>query len=107
MAEEFVKALSQRVSKVLRERVGKYTLLLTEVSDSKIVMCFKEGATGVYYVKVMLERDLSSLNCREAEYSPHGLYAFSKNPVDLATKAYEKAMELVNRATSLGVLRDQ
>lgn len=97
MSEEFISALSQKVKRVVSERQGNYTLLLTEIQGIRVIFCLKETTLELYYVKVILEEDISSLSCREAEYAPTGLYAFSKDPRSLAELAYKKSLFIINR----------
>lgn len=99
MAEEFIRVLSERAGRVIRERENGYILLVTEILNKHVLFCFKEGYTGYHYVKIISESDLSSLSCKEAEYSPLGLYAFSKSPAELAKKSYEKAVILITRSS--------
>lgn len=97
MAEEFIHVLSERAGRVICEREDGYILLIAEMLGKHVLFCLKEGYTGYYYVKIVSESDLSLLSCKEAEYSPLGLYAFSKSLTELAKKSYEKATTLIIR----------
>ncbi|MEM0000253.1 MAG: hypothetical protein QXP03_02230 [Desulfurococcaceae archaeon] len=98
LVEEFTRVLSEKARRVIREREGGYILLVAEILGKRLLFCLKESHAEYYYVKIIPEDDLSSLSCKEAEYSPLGLYAFSKSPVELAKKSYEKAIALVTRS---------
>lgn len=99
LVEEFIRELGKRAGRLVRERENGYMLLVAEIMGKRVLFCFKEGYTGYYYAKIVLESDLSSLSCREAEYSPLGLYAFSESPAELAKKSYEKAAILTTRSS--------
>lgn len=98
MSEEFTRKLSELIGKIHYEKQGTYLLVLGEVDGVRVVYCYRDSSLGYRYVKVVLEEDLSSLSCREAEYSPRGLYVFSPDPRELAQKAYEKSLLITRRA---------
>lgn len=96
MFEEFIRKLSNRTGRVISEREADYLLVLTSVEGVNVVICLRESNRG-YYAKVILEKNLSFISCREAEYSPLGLYAFSQNIDELFEKVYSKVTYLIER----------
>jgi len=96
----FIEALKSLTSRVLVERQRDYLLVLFNVDSKEITLCFRKGQyTSVYYAKLALTSDLLSLDCTELEYSPHGLYVFSENPVNLAESVIKKAKILAMRSS--------
>ncbi|MEM1695703.1 MAG: hypothetical protein QXS14_04870 [Desulfurococcaceae archaeon] len=96
MTEDVVSLVKRNLSKAVYEKQGRYTLIVGEFNGVKVVVCLAEN-----YAKVMLEEDVPTLNCREAEYSPAGLYAFSEKPENLASRIAEKISTLVSRKRRL------
>ncbi|MEM4482058.1 MAG: hypothetical protein QXV04_04995, partial [Desulfurococcaceae archaeon] len=86
-----------RAKKVVYEHQEEYTLVVAELDNERVVICFSEGDTGHYYAKVVPERSLSFISCNEIEYLPTGLYAFSRDPLELAQKCYLKSLRLSKR----------
>lgn len=91
----FIKELEKKIGKLLYERENGYVLIIGDVRGEKVVFCFKEGYTGYYYVKVLLEKQAETLSCRTLEYLPYGLYAFSNEPLNLVEKSISKALLLL------------
>lgn len=97
MLEDFIKKISSRTGRIISERENEYLLVLTRLGEENVVICVRERDYG-FYAKVILERDLTIINCSEAEYSPLGLYVFSRNIDELVDKTYVKILYLVNRS---------
>lgn len=90
MSSGLVGALKQAFRKSFHEVQGSYILVTGELDEgSRIVVCATDG-----YAKVVLYEDVLSLDCREIEYEPHGLYAFSEDPEELVKKVVLKAVSL-------------
>lgn len=96
MTEEFIRKISAKTGKVISEHERDYLLILTNVKEKNVVICFREGNWG-YYTKIVLEKNLSFINCMEAEYSPTGLYAFAQDIDELVEKTYSKIINLITR----------
>lgn len=97
----FISALRARSNRVLSEKQGDYTLVVASIESRDVVFCFKRGSySNVYYAKIALAEELSSLDCTELEYSPLGLYVFAENPTTLAENAIKKARALLGRRRS-------
>ena len=92
LSEKAAELLKSKLEKALSEKQGAYILLVGSYSGVKVVVCLSS-----VYAKIILEKDLSMLSCREAEYNPHGLYAFSSKPEELAEKVLEKIVLLARR----------
>jgi hypothetical protein len=97
LLEDFIKKISSRTGRTISERENEYLLVLTSLGDENIVICVREGDYG-FYAKVILERDLAIINCSEAEYSPLGLYIFSRSIDELVDKTYAKILYLVSKS---------
>lgn len=98
MFEQVVKSLSERARRVVKEDQGHYTMIYLKLDEAGFVICASRGAYA-YIAKVSLEREAPSLNCRELEYSPSGLYAFGASEEELASKIVERLEVLHHRST--------
>jgi hypothetical protein len=90
----FFNILSKNLDRITRENQGSYLLILGEVKGKKIAICTKKGEHSIY-AKITLEELLSSLDCREVEYNPHGLYVFAETEEELAEKTISKITRVI------------
>lgn len=98
MNNRFIEELRKKVDRIIYEREGEYTLAIVDMYGERLLICATNGETGYFYAKVALERDVTSISCREIMYSPIGLYVFSEDPIGLAEKSYSKSLALIRRA---------
>lgn len=91
--------MNEKFTRIIREKQDNYLLIVVSIESVKTIICFKQGHF-TYYAKIVLEKDLESLDCREAILSPYGLYVFSSKIEDLVDKIAGKAKILVSRSTS-------
>jgi hypothetical protein len=98
--EQIVKALSERARRVVKEVQERYTMIYLKLNEADFVICASRGAYA-YIVKIGLEHEAPSLNCREFEYSPSGLYAFGASEEELVSKIIEKLEVLHRRSTRI------
>lgn len=93
LIDRFANALKQVLRRAVSEPQGSYVLITGEVEDGlRVVICATKG-----YAKILLYENAPSLDCKELEYEPLGLYAFSEDPDELAKKVLSKVSNLCLR----------